>query len=121
MTILRKLTFFILILLLMVIIEIIMENYIFSIVIMSLIGIFAYIWYILLNEELIVYQLIKNGYKMEFTKLIDNFGKKINKTIENLKIKKIVKQKEGYIILIKSDYKLSFTKWRPRKGREKET
>ena len=113
MTPLRTLTFLILMLLLMIIGAIIWKNYVFSLLLFSLLLFLFYRWYILLTEELIIYRLMNSNNKMGLDRLIDDFGKKTIKAVKNLKDKKLVEQDGDDIILKKKEFKLSMTKWRP--------
>ncbi len=114
MTPLRKLTYFILILLILIFIFLFRSNYIISSVLFLVTIFSAYKWYILLSEELIIYQLMKNSNRMELDGLIDLFGEKAKKMTENLKKKEIVEQNDNLIILKLKDYRFSMTKWRPK-------
>jgi len=114
MTPLRKLTFFILILLILMIISLFRSNYVVSSGLFLLIIFSAYKWYMLLSEELIIYQLMKNNDRMELEGLIDLFGEKAKIAIEKLTKKEIVEQNNNSIILKINDYKFSMTKWRPK-------
>ena len=113
MTPLRKLTFLILTILLIVIITVAMGRFVYAILLLPLITYLSYKWYFLLNEELIIYHLMRNSNRMEFKRLVEFFGKKANKIVRKLINKNILEMDDSYIILKINDYKFSMTKWRP--------
>lgn len=112
MTVLRKLTFFILLILILIIITIAYRAYYLgAILFLILIGI-AFKWYNLLTEEMIVLHLMRDGKRNEINEIQVQFGKKANRAIKNLEEKKIIKKHNGNVELMIDDYNFSMTKWR---------
>ena len=112
MTLLRKITFLIIIIILFCIGSIIFKRYYISLIFMIAIIPLSTLWYKLIIEELVVYQIMRNGYKLQYEKIIELFGKKGKSAINRLNRKHVIEQSNNNVILKKRDYKFSMTKYR---------
>ncbi len=107
MTSLRKLTLLILIVIIIFLTLLYYKKYIvLAFLILSIIFL-SYKWYILLTEEFIVYQLLKEGEKIDYDKLVKMFGKKVKIALKSLKKKEIIEYDYKIVILKIKDYQFS--------------
>jgi hypothetical protein len=68
------------------------------------------LWYRLIIEELVVYQIMSHGCRIKYNDVIEVFEKKARSAIDRLVSKNIVEQMNDDILLKKRDYKFSMTR-----------
>jgi hypothetical protein len=111
MTLLRKLTFLIIIIIAAFTFLLATKNYLPSMILITVTFYLGIKWYHMMIEELVVYRIMRNGKKIKYDILLDEFGKKAISAIKRLVRKDIAQQVNNDVVLKVSQFKFSMTKY----------